>query len=115
FGTYTPEDYFLLDNEIQKTTIESGLVGVAILILFIGFVVTIAWRLRGRDDLGRLRGVAPIATILAIFISTYTFDAFFYKILMGLLYLSIGLVGAMWRLTADERNAADLAGSSSRS
>lgn len=106
FGTYTPIDYFLLDNEIQKTAIESGLVGVAVLVIFIFFVVTISWRTRGHDDLSRLRGSALAATILGIFISTYTFDAFFYKILMGTLYMCIGLVGAIWRLTRAERNQA---------
>lgn len=106
FGTYTPEDYFLLDNEIQKTAIESGLVGVAVLVVFIFFVVSVSWRTRGTDDLSRIRGTALAATILGIFISTYTFDAFFYKILMGTLYMCIGLVGAIWRLTRAERNQA---------
>jgi O-antigen ligase len=103
FGTYTPEDYFLLDNEIQKTAIESGLIGVAALVLFIVFVCTVAWRARGTDELSRLFGIALAASILGIFISTYTFDAFYYKILMGVVYLCIGLVGAFWRLTAADR------------
>ena len=103
FGTYTPEDYFLLDNEIQKTAIESGLIGVAALVLFIVFVATVAWRTRGTDESNRLLGTALAASILGIFISTYTFDAFFYKILMGLVYLCIGLVGAFWRLSTVDR------------
>ena len=103
FGTYTPEDYFLLDNEIQKTAIESGLIGVAALVLFIVFVATVAWRARGTDESNRLLGTALAASILGIFISTYTFDAFFYKILMGLVYLCIGLVGAFWRLSTVDR------------
>ena len=38
-GTFSIENDFLLDNEIQKTAIETGLVGAAILI---GFVVVVA-------------------------------------------------------------------------
>ena len=38
FGTFTPEEYLLLDNEIQKMAIEIGFVGVA---MFIGFIMTI--------------------------------------------------------------------------
>ena len=52
-------------------------------------------------------GTALAATILGLFISSYTFDAFFYRILTGVLYLSIGLVGAMYRITAPERAAAE--------
>jgi O-antigen ligase len=103
FGTYSPEDYFLLDNEIWQTTIENGLIGLAALVLFIVLVTTVAWRTRGKDELSRLLGTALAATILGIFISTYTFDSFHFKILMGTLYLSIGLVGAIWRITAADR------------
>ena len=34
--------------------------------------------------------------------SSYTFDAFFYRILTGVLYLSIGMVGALWRIQAED-------------
>jgi hypothetical protein len=102
FGTYTPEDYFLLDNEIQKTAIESGLIGVAALVLFVLLVAAISWRTRGTDERSKLLGLVLAATILGLFISTYTFDAFFYRILMGMTYLCVGLVGAMWRLTETE-------------
>ena len=107
FGTYTPEDYFLLDNEIQKTAIESGLIGVAVLIIFIGFVSTMAWRTRVGEERTVLPGTALAATILGLFVSSYTFDAFFYRILTGVLFLCIGLTGAMYRITAAERARVD--------
>lgn len=104
FGTFTPEDYLLLDNEIQKSAIETGLIGVTLLILFVLFVAMIAWNTRGSDDQSKLPGTALAATILGLFISMYTFDAFFYRILMGVLYLSVGIVGALWRITLAERS-----------
>jgi O-antigen ligase len=107
FGRYNLENYFLLDNELQKTAIETGLVGVAVLVVFIGFVCVMAWRTRLGDESGTLPGTALTATILGLFISSYTFDAFFYRILTGVLYLSIGLVGALYRVTAPERERAE--------
>lgn len=101
FGVYTPEDYFLLDNELQKTAIEMGFIGVGCLLLFIGFVGLIAWRTRVGGEYSRLPGMCLMATIFGLFVSSYTFDAFYYKILSGLLYVSIGYVGALWRLTRD--------------
>jgi O-antigen ligase len=105
-GTYNIETYFLLDNELQKVTIETGFIGLAVLVLFIGLVSVVAWRTRLGAESGRLPGTALAATILGIFISTYTFDAFYYRILTGVLYLCIGLVGAMHRVTAVEREQA---------
>jgi O-antigen ligase len=105
FGTYNLDDYFLLDNQLQMSAIETGLIGIAVLVIFIGFVSLMSWRTRVGGDRGNLPGTALAATILGLFISSYTFDAFFYRILTGVLYLSIGLVGAMYRITEPERAA----------
>ena len=107
FGTYTPEEYLLLDNEIQKMAIETGVIGVA---TFAGLILCIVWAAsitvpRSRDtDVDGLP-LALIASTLAIVISFYTFDAFFYRILMGVLFVNIGLISALWRLhvPADEQ------------
>ncbi len=103
YGTYTPEDYTVLDNQIWTTAIETGLIGVALLVIFIGTPVVLAWRSRVGSETDRFLAIALIATILSIFVSSYTFDTFFYRILTSLLYISIGIVGALYRLTADER------------
>ena len=42
FGTYNIDEYFLLDNEIQKTVIETGFIGLTLLVVFIFFVVGVA-------------------------------------------------------------------------
>lgn len=107
FGTFTIEDDFLLDNEIQKTMIETGYIGAATLVAFIFFVAIIAWSTRVGDEAARLPGMALVGTILGLFISSYTFDAFFYRILTGVLYVCIGLVGALYRIGAAERAAAN--------
>lgn len=107
FGTFTPEEYLLLDNEIQKMAIEIGLVGVA---LFIGFITTILWcaahvapRLRDTPVDGL--GLALSASILGIVVSFYTFDAFFYHILTSMLFVNIALVGVIWNLAHEPAGA----------
>ena len=101
FGTFTIRHGFLLDNEIQNVMITMGLVGLAVLLLFIGFVAAVAWRTQRRDTHERrIAGAALAALILGLFVSSYTFDASFYQILMNLMYLSIGMSGALWRVTS---------------
>lgn len=96
FGTFTIEEYLLLDNEIQKMGIEIGVIGVA---MFIAFFVTVVWaasvlKQRG-GPLGSL-AFALSASVIGIVVSYYTFDAFFYRILTGTLYLFVGLIAALW-------------------
>ena len=102
-GTFSIEHDFLLDNEIQKTAIESGLVGAAILIGLVIVVAVIGIRLRADDDLDRLTSRVLVTTIIGLFISSYTFDSFHYRILTGILFLFIGLIGALHRITGDEQ------------
>ncbi len=107
YGTFTIEEFLLLDNQIQVLAIETGVVGVA---LFAAMIATFIWCAlrsdRGRDidtSMGfgttserRTLGVALVAAIAGMTVSTYTFDAFYYRVLSGVLYIMIGLVGVLW-------------------
>ena len=98
YGTYNIQDYFLLDNEIQKLAIEIGLFG---LLSFAGFVLTICWtmvQVGQRAPHLKVEAYAILASILGILVSSYTFDAFFYHILSGVLYVNIGLCAVLWRI-----------------
>jgi polysaccharide biosynthesis protein PslJ len=100
-GTYTIEDYFLLDNQFWLTMIETGVVGTAILVLLllIGmFAATSTARTPWIDEADRHLGFAVAGTIAALSVSIATFDAFFYRILTGTLFLLLGVAGALWRL-----------------
>lgn len=102
FGTFTPEEYLLLDNEIQKMAIETGVIGVAV---FVGLILCVVWTAaitvpRSRNTELDGLAVALIASTLAIAVSFYTFDAFFYRILMGVLFVNFGLISALWRMNA---------------
>ena len=102
YGQYNITDYFLLDNEIQKMSIEIGVLG---LLAFVGFVLSIAWTLvqvSQRLPDFRVEAYAILASILGILVSSYTFDAFYYHILSGVLYVNIGLAAALWALVRRE-------------
>lgn len=103
YGTYSPQDYFLLDNEFYRTLIESGVLGVLVLtaMLLVALAVARGVSRRSRDPATRHLSQAMAAGVLAIAASIPTFDAFFYRILTGVLFLVIGCIGALWRLERD--------------
>lgn len=102
YGTLTPEEYLLIDNQLWGTLISIGFVG---LVLTVGLLLTAgvtAAQIRFRSaataesmHLGR----AIAGSIAAIGVSFATFDALFYRILVFTLFLLIGSAGALWRLT----------------
>jgi O-antigen ligase len=99
-GTHNMDDYFLLDNQFWLTMIETGIVGTAltVLLLLVGILVAASGAPRGRDEARRHLGFAVAGSIAALGMSIATFDAFFYRILTGTLFLLIGVGGALWRL-----------------
>lgn len=107
FGTYTIADYFLLDNQLQMIAIESGLIGLAIFCLFMGSIVVLGLRVRARlrREQDRDLAVSVTALICGVWASMYTFDAFFYRILMGVLFVSIGLIGSVLRIAERDGTA----------
>ena len=97
FGTYNLEDYFLLDNEIFRTLIQVGVIGLCLTLLTIG---TGLWMARSArrvaiDEETRHLGQAILASILALASSMATFDAFYYRILYGTLFLLLGAAAAL--------------------
>jgi polysaccharide biosynthesis protein PslJ len=110
FGTFSVDDYLLLDNQVYQTAIESGYIGLVIVALT--FVVAIGTargaRYRGRDAATRHLAQAVAASILVAMVATATFDAFFYRIYLGMTFLLIGCAGALWRLEGPPAWARDL-------
>lgn len=103
-GTWNIEDYFLIDNEIYVSTIELGLVGMGVLLLLVvTAILTGMWvaHVPGAraQDVGMTRALT--AGVAGITVSLATFDAFHYHMLTGVLFLSIGTIGAVYRLACD--------------
>jgi polysaccharide biosynthesis protein PslJ len=100
-GTWSVEEYFLLDNQIWATMLETGLLGLAVVVILLLIGIgsgLVAARMPTLDRSSAHLGQALAASIAALSISALTFDAFFYRILTGLLFLLLGAVGALWRL-----------------
>jgi hypothetical protein len=103
-STFNLEDYFVIDNAIYGKLIETGVIGLAlILALFLtGWYLGLAVRHQPRatpEDMHLGRALA--GGIIAVTASLATFDAFGYRILIGTLFLLLGAAGALWRLTSD--------------
>jgi O-antigen ligase len=99
-GTFSPDEDFLLDNQFFGTLIETGVVG---LLVVIALIVTGLWLCfltfrHSQDRNTRYLSTAVMAGIAVLPTVMYLFDAFFYSILMGLSFLLIGTAGALWRI-----------------
>ncbi len=103
YGTLIPDLKYKLvpmDNQLLKSTIETGLIGlVALLLLFIvGFGTARGARRRAVEPTTRDLAQALAASIVAGSIAFYTFDALYYPMVTGILSLVLGVIGALWRL-----------------
>jgi hypothetical protein len=102
-GTWSIEDYFLIDNELYVTTLETGLIGLSLTIVLLSAgILAGLWCAHARFATSETAslGRALAAGITALAFSLFTFDAFHYRILTGVLFLFIGAAGALWRLTS---------------
>lgn len=107
YGTYSVEDFFLIDNQLWVTLIATGILGLAVTLLLPAVAgVAAIWHARAIDgpaqdvaDLGR----SIAASIAGLMASTITFTAFSYRTLSFTLFLLIGCAGAHWRLTRPSR------------
>jgi len=100
-GTWSTEDYFLVDNEVWVTTLETGIVGMLLTALILVVALTMALTVRfipGVDDATGQLSQAVAASTAGLAVSLLTFDAFHYRILTGTLFLLLGIAGALWRI-----------------
>lgn len=102
YGVFTPSEYLLLDNEVQKLAIELGVLGISILALWVISIVWTAVNAGQNDGEWRVLTYALLGSVMSILMSSYTFDAFFYHILTGVLYLSLGLLSVLWSVRNDD-------------
>lgn len=104
FMTFLPE-YRILDNQYLVSFIETGIVGVATLVLLLLTGIVVSWQIRRRisDPDTRLLAAALAASVAAGASSMALFDAFSFPMAGGLIFLVIGLVGALDRLVSVRR------------
>lgn len=101
-GTLLPDRYILLDNQYLNTLLSAGVVGLlAFVALFVvSYVVARSIRLRGADQETRNLGQALAASMVTAAVCSATFDSLSFAIFSGVLFLLIGIIGALWRLDA---------------
>ena len=102
-GTFIPLRYRFLDNQILMTTIESGVVGlISLLVLLVGGIA-LAHRVGkfATDRETKSFGYALLGAFVAGFLTCFTFDSLSFPIFATVLFLFIGVAGALWRLDRD--------------
>jgi O-antigen ligase len=102
-GTYIVDNALdMLDNQYLKTAIELGLVGVVALVAYflVPVIAALVARAHSRDPELRLLCAALAGTGLAAGASSLAFDSLSFPMFANVHALSIGLIGAAWRLAA---------------
>ena len=105
-GTYLPSNMLdIFDNQLLTSAVELGLFGLAALIILLvtGVVTPLVARSRSRDPGVRLLAAALAGSATAAAASTMTFDEFGFPTAQGLYCVVLGLGGALYVLTQQER------------
>jgi polysaccharide biosynthesis protein PslJ len=99
-GTFEPTVYRWIDNQWLGIVVTTGLVGVLLLLAIFVVAVSCARGVvrRSEDAATRHLAQALMATTATFAITFALFDAFAFAMNAGLFYLTIGLVGALWRV-----------------
>jgi O-antigen ligase len=99
-GTYVPEIYRVLDNQFLGALLEVGLVGtVALAAVYFGiYALGRQVRKAAPNDADAHLGQALAASSLVALITSFTFDSLAFPTFAGLLFLLLGLAGALWRV-----------------
>ncbi len=116
FQTFVPSRYVLLDNQVLGLLIEVGIFGLVAFTAFVfaGIGSAVAVRRGSCDPAVRNLGQALAASIAAGALSAFTFDALGFSMFTGVLFLLVGLAGALLRLRrAGRRSGGSVAGAPS--
>ncbi|GGO17224.1 hypothetical protein GCM10010116_34830 [Microbispora rosea subsp. aerata] len=100
FATYLPRVYRVIDNQYLMSALETGLVGLLALLVFLlsGWVLARrARRLATDAETRHLAQCFAASTAVAIF-GFGTFDAFSFPMITDVMFLILGCCGALWRL-----------------
>lgn len=100
WGTFLPERYTFLDNQLLGGLIEIGVVGVVLLIgvYLTGIAQAMVVRRRAPDPVLRDLALCLIAPIAVSLVTWMTYDAMAFPTGRTLTFLCIGCAAALWRL-----------------
>lgn len=109
-GSWSKVDYFILDNEFFATVMEMGVPGIFALGLLFGIALVLLIRVMRKHSFHTRFALTLAAVLLAQIASMVTFDAFDFQQFAGVFFFTLGLIGAVWRLSifGDSDDAPDL-------
>jgi hypothetical protein len=111
FGTFIPSEFTAagqpvasLDNQYLGSLIETGILGLAclILLILIWFFTALSTRRRSRDPATRELALGLAGASLALGFGLYVFDVFAFATVSGTMFILLGMTGALWRLAQQE-------------
>lgn len=113
FGTFIPQRYVFLDNQLLLSLVETGVVGVIALIVVFGTAAVLGIDVRCEasgpaachDRELALALLAGLAVAVATF---FTYDALSFPTGRGLTFAIIGCLAALWRIMQEEKEASPL-------
>lgn len=106
-GTFIPEKYVLLDNHWIAQVVSAGYIGAATLaILFLaGAVMALTIGRQTEDERTRDLAQALLAALATAAVTSFFFDSMHFAIFAGMVFLLLGVVGALWQLSSPARRA----------
>lgn len=104
-GTFIPTRYRYIDNEYLVSLVSTGYLGLAALIgVLLSALLTSHWLvLRSGSEDSRQLAAALRSCILIATVEFATFDALGFAVYSGVLFVCIGLIGAMYRMEPASR------------
>jgi len=110
FGTFVPQTFFYTDDQYLNTLIEIGVLGLLTVfgLLASGWACARSARRASADPEIRHLAQCLAASVAAAILGYATFDAFYFPMAAGLTFLTLGCVGALWRLVRIPQALPDL-------
>lgn len=104
-GTLLPDRYILLDNQFLYTLVTAGILGV---VAFAALILGAYFLCRGVRQFGvnqenRHLGQALAGSLAAAFVASGTYDSLSFATFTGVLCVTIGIAGALWRIDREIR------------
>lgn len=99
-GTFSPMQYFFLDNMVLMVLVTAGVVGLfgllALVVSSISSARQVHWHGSGPES--RHLGATLAASLAGAFVSMFTFDALGFPIFAGLFLILSAISGVLWEL-----------------
>jgi polysaccharide biosynthesis protein PslJ len=109
FGTFLPQTYFFVDDQYLTSLIETGMLGLLVLLTLFGLGCYLARSARRSCPDEKTRDLLQClaVSVVTVALSFFTFDALGFATFSGMTFLLLGCIAAAWRLI---RTGAPIAG-----